>query len=102
MGFARPHRIMQITRAALWSARLSSLGLFSSISMRLNFRPVSANRHAAPSPAAAASMVSEQLRAVLSLAHLHVREVFLAHKFRQCFADRVKQRIRGALASARA
>ena len=64
--------------------------------MRELFGAIAADRHAAPSSRPPARVVGEHQRAAMSLARLHIGEIFLAHEFRQCFGDRRQKRFGGA------
>src|SRR5215813_8401032 len=75
-----------------WSTvRRPSVLLLEPAAVRGLLGAIAADRHAAPPSRASPRVVGEHQRAPVSLARLHVREIFLAHEPRQRFADRQQQ-----------
>src|SRR5580693_4704514 len=52
------------------------------------FGAIAADRHAAPSSGPPTCMVGEHQRAAMSLARLHIGEIFFTHELSQCLGDR--------------
>ena len=83
---------MRVSRRRGASRCLPLLRL-DALPVRCLFRPVAADRHAAPTPRVASRVVGEEQRAGGSLAGLHVRKVFSADEPRKSLGHRQQQRV---------